>query len=218
MVQNQRQSSYQIRLPEHIQFRYTGTGSGTFKITSTTCIEKNHDEEPRGHHAACDFDSDDKIISQSTVTGVASLGMVGQTSYTLNSGGTLAPEVPVALTLNSDSTSTPISPTNYFTVSYTVGGVVKTANAAGGLLTLQVDPNTTVTISGIFSSSNFASEEWCFTSDCAPVSVNSGASGGSLTLVYYDLLAQGAQDSIVGGGTPTVSLSHTGDSVRCEAQ
>jgi hypothetical protein len=192
--------------------QYVGTGNGQFTITSVTCVENNHDSNNKGHSEVCGSDPDDKIISEISFTGTASVGSTGITGFNLNSDGTLNSfnTVPVSISLVPDPMSNPISTSNYFTVSYSFGGSPASANIAGGTSTIQVDPNTDVTISGASSASNSYGEEWCFASGCPTLTFGSGTTGVSETFVYYDVLSQSVSYSIVGGGTPSVPLSYVG--------
>ncbi len=112
---------------------------------------------------------------------------------------------PTSITLLPAGDSAPLSASNEFTISYVMAGVQTAALYSGGTLTLESDPNTNVTISGT-STGSTTSERWVLDSGVLPVAVPSGS---TVTYYYFDLLAQQASDSIVGGGTPTPVLAYT---------
>lgn len=119
--------------------------------------------------------------------------------------------VQVSITLNQfvDSTSGPlgsaIGTSNYFTVSYTLGGKPQTALQVGGTLTIYTDPNTQVTISGSSSQSSL-SEEWCLAADssgnCLQTPISVGTTSVSETYTYFDLQAQLLAYEVTGGPVP----------------
>lgn len=196
-------------VPGIYSVKYVGTANGSFTITSITCSEQRDDRSSRNSQN-CANDPDD-IISQLTFSGSVSVGSLGQTGFNLSTGGILTNNtVPVSINLTPDASSNSISATNYFSVSYTSNGSPATAEATGSSLAIQADPNTLVTISGVSSSSNQNAEEWCFYSGCADVSFNSGATGATENLVYYDTFSQNVSDSIVGGGSPVILMSYIG--------
>ncbi|MDA4121975.1 MAG: hypothetical protein OK456_02195 [Thaumarchaeota archaeon] len=118
--------------------------------------------------------------------------------------GALA-STPTSITLMPAGQSAPLSASNEFTISYVKAGVQTVALYNGGALTLQTDPNTSVTISGS-STGSTTSEEWVLDSGALPLVVPAGS---TVTYYYFDLLAEQASDSIVGGGTPTPVLVYT---------
>ena len=109
-------------------------------------------------------------------------------------------EVSVTINLVASSGSTAISASNYFTVIYTQGGVSgQTASETGTALTLMVDPNTVVSLSGT-SSASTSSEEWVFNNGATSATFTP-TSTVTQTFYYYDLLSQAASYSVTGGGS-----------------
>lgn len=131
----------------------------------------------------------DSAFATFTVTTPASSGLV-QLSITLTQFGDYG---------------SPLSGSNYFTVSYSADSTPAVANNAGGTLTILVDPNSNVSISAVSSGSNSA-EQWCLwaTSDgaCQPTAFQVGTSDVSVTYVYYDMQVQLVNYKIIGGGNP----------------
>ncbi len=93
--------------------------------------------------------------------------------------------------------TTPISLSNSFNMTYTANGSRwwTTTAYTNENVTIFVDQNTNVTISGASSASNQL-ERWCFTRSCSDVSFNSG-NGTNKTYSYYNLLAQQVSISIM---------------------
>lgn len=112
-------------------------------------------------------------------------------------------QVTVSLTLNADSSSTAVSATNYFTVSYTSGGSAQTAQYTGTPLSFQADANTNVEVSATTSASS-STEQWCLSfsaSACQTTTFSTGSSGATATYYYYDLLTEPVSYSLLGGGS-----------------
>ncbi len=125
--------------------------------------------------------------------------------------GTITVTIPVSITLLNDATSNPISGANYFTADYTSGGTGYTAYFTGGsTLTLHVDGNSHIKVSGTSSGSS-AKEKWCLTSSCDVLDlfISASSSAKSLTYYYFDLLRQRVSANIVDGGSPTIALDYT---------
>lgn len=127
-----------------------------------------------------------------------------QYMWSNSAGGCYLPSLPsgtmtTSITLLPAGQSTPLSASNKFKMTYSLNGVNETTYYAGGTMNLQVDVNTNVIVSA-YSSASSSTEKWVFDSQDQAVSIQSGA---SVTLYYYDLLAQNASYSVVGGGTPT---------------
>ena len=116
--------------------------------------------------------------------------------------------VNVSITLNHDRTSNQLSNTNFFTLTYVSNGVTTTAHLMEGGQTVQVNANTTMTISGKSSGSG-STERWCLAKSCGLTSFSSGPKGGTFNFVYYDALKQLVSATVLGGGTPTVKLSYS---------
>ena len=137
-------------------------------------------------------------------------------------------QVADAITLNPDSSSTPISSANDFLITYTQNGctncynvyydsdMLQTGNPIDpGALSIAADPNTAVTIYQYSSASN-SGEYWCFSlsgGSCQQVSFNSGTSnsGGTVAVYdYYELWSESPYINAVGGGSPpTTTLDYT---------
>ncbi len=110
--------------------------------------------------------------------------------------------VPVSITLSpSSGAGASLSGSNFFSVSYTLGGVAETADQTGGTLNLNVDPSTDVNVSAMSSGSG-PSEQWCLYL-CSPVNFSSGASGASETYVYYQQFLEQVSYSTSGGAPPS---------------
>jgi hypothetical protein len=118
----------------------------------------------------------------------------------------------VTLTLNQfvDSISgplgTPLSSSNEFAISYTLGGAPQTVDEAGGTITFYADPNTVVTIPPTSSGSSLV-EEWCLYVSypslvCQPTTISVGTASVSETYVYFDLQAQVVLYQVTGGTLP----------------
>jgi hypothetical protein len=102
------------------------------------------------------------------------------------------------ITLVSAGQSTPLSPANGMPVNCTLSGKRVTALAQDGTLTLNADPNTNLTVAGI-STGSTSSEKWVLNSAATSIFIPSGT---TLTLYYYDVLAQSVNYTIMGGGNP----------------
>jgi hypothetical protein len=100
-----------------------------------------------------------------------------------------------SVTLVQAENSTPLNSTNQFTINYVLNGTQKTAYASNGTLTLEVDPNTNLIVSGN-STGSTTQEKWVLNSD------SSTFAGANMTIYYYDLLAQTASYTVVDGGNP----------------
>jgi hypothetical protein len=141
------------------------------------------------------------------ITGPGCITTTTSTSTSTSSTGHPPPPngVQVEMTLDQfEDYGSPISASNYFTVTYTEGGVTETASETGGLLSIMVDPSTTVTISATSSGSSIF-EEWCLSitaGTCEPSMISVGTSAVSETYDYFDLQAQTVSYGVSGGGTP----------------
>ncbi len=94
--------------------------------------------------------------------------------------------------------STQLSATNQFAVTYTFNNALLTAQTQNGTLTLTSDANTHILVSWS-STGSTTQEKWVLNANSNAAST---VSGTNLTLYYYDLLAQSASYTIVGGGNP----------------
>jgi hypothetical protein len=103
------------------------------------------------------------------------------------------------ITLHPAGQSTPLSPGNEFTVSYTFEGAPQTATLQNGTATFTSDRNTNLQIAGT-STASTASEKWVFTQSANPVTI---AAGTTSTLYYYDLLSQTATYATSDGSNAT---------------
>jgi hypothetical protein len=101
-----------------------------------------------------------------------------------------------SITLLSAGGSTPLSTTNEFAVSYTLGGQPQVGFAQGDTLTLFADNGTNMAISGVSTDSlstgsqeygNLSIEEWVLNSHGTNVTV---LAGSTTTFYYYDILSQ----------------------------
>ena len=111
--------------------------------------------------------------------------------------GYLAPST--TITLLPAGESIPLSASNKFTLSYTLNGLQLTTYDTGLPIQLEADPGTNVVISAVTTASS-NEEEWVFDSQTPAVSVPSGS---TITLYYYDLLAQPTFYYANGGGYPS---------------
>ena len=152
-----------------------------------------------------------------TITGysgtvIQGTGCTTSTTTSTSTSTTVRPPPPpppgeeqVGITLNQfEEYGSPLSASNYFTVSYTQGGASETASETGGLLTITADSSTTVNISATTSGSNIF-EEWCLSiaaGTCGPTVISVGTSAVSETYVYFDLQAQTINYGVSGGGNP----------------
>jgi hypothetical protein len=120
-------------------------------------------------------------------------------------------EVPASITLSQDRSSSPISKSNDFGISYLLGGSpyetsYESMISSTGRISITVPeaPGTEVNISGESSGSS-NNETWCLSNGCSNVSSTGGR------FYYYSLLAQPTSYSIVGGGSASAPiLSFTG--------
>ncbi|HXW36753.1 MAG TPA: hypothetical protein VEJ36_02475 [Nitrososphaerales archaeon] len=141
--------------------------------------------------------------SCATTTSTSSSTSTSTTTTTTTT--TTAGEVEVSITLDQfDSYGTALSASNYFTVTYTQGGVPgQVAEEQGGLLTISVDQNTMVSISATSSGSG-ASQQWCLSLSsgaCLTTQVPVGTSAVAVTYVYFDCLEQFVVYQVSGGSS-----------------
>ena len=131
------------------------------------------------------------------------------TSYTSSttsstSTSTVPTRAHVSITLNPFLPSNAISANNYFLVTYNDGAQESTPQQ-GGTLQIIADIGSTISIAAASSGSN-AAEQWCLSATsggtCQPTTILVGASGVSVTYVYYDIQLQFVGYEISGGGTP----------------
>ena len=101
------------------------------------------------------------------------------------------------ITLLPAEQSTPLSPSNGFTVTYTNDGTQQ-SDFIQTTLTLNTDSGTNIVISGA-STGSTPQEQWVFNSNADSFTIPAGS---SQTLYYYNLLSQNVNYTIVGGGTP----------------
>ncbi len=148
------------------------------------------------------------FAGQSSASTTATIDGTGTITASFASSAPSQTQVSIALTPDSAG-STALSPTNFFTITYTSGGATATADYVGSPLLLTVDQSTTVTISAATSAST-PGEMWCLTGpaalgnlcgDGAVISV--GASPVSASFYYYDLIAESSVYQVVDGGSPS---------------
>jgi Divergent InlB B-repeat domain len=109
-----------------------------------------------------------------------------------------SPGVATTIDLVPVGSSTPLSNSNEFTVSYTFGGVNKTTYDNGQPITVAADSGTYIWFSATASGSS-ANEKWVFDSQAPSVGIPAGTTS---TLYYYDLLSEPASYTVVDGGSP----------------
>ncbi len=134
----------------------------------------------------------------------------GTGTITADFGSSAPPQTQVSITLTPDSLGTSaLNATNYFTVTYTSGGVATTAEYVGSPLVLTVDQSTTVTISAATSQSSFA-QMWCLTGPAAPgdvcgdgAKISVGSTPASASYYYYELVPIPASYAVSDGGSPS---------------
>ena len=155
------------------------------------------------------------FASAGSASTTATIGGAGTITASFASSAPSQTQVSITLTADSAGT-TPLGPTNFFTVTYTSGGVSTTADYTGSALLLTVDQSTTVTISAATSTSN-TGEMWCLTGPAAPGNVcgdgaiiNVGTSPVSASYYYYDLVAEPSAYLVLDGGSPSApSVTYT---------
>jgi hypothetical protein len=200
----------------------TGTGSGTSASTTSTSyagigtlLVGATAYGATAPSAGTGFFSVGGVITGGLTELSAGAPTSGSSTFPATSSSTtwedvgVAFQVPVTevLTLSPDSLgSHSISGANYFTVTYTLGGVGgQTVHAAGTTTTFMLDTGTTYTISATSSGSG-SGEEWCLSmSSSCQTTTSASVSGVSdaQTFYYYDLLQQIPSYYLVSGSGAT---------------
>ncbi len=119
------------------------------------------------------------------------------------------PSNSVSVNLISSLATIPLSSSNSFNITYYANGSKGWTTTAytNQNVTIFVDANTNVTISGRSLASN-QHEEWCLEHSCSDVSFNPGP-GAIQRYYYYDLLGQQVSISTNDGGTLIVQTNYT---------
>jgi hypothetical protein len=120
--------------------------------------------------------------------------------------------IPLEIELVPDVGATPLSGANYFTITYSSGGASQTINYYPGAPTfIAPDAGSVLTISGSSSGSS-ASEMWTLNSAGSPTTAQVptvfSSTPCNLTYYYYDLVLQNVAETVLGGGSPSASLSY----------
>ncbi len=127
-------------------------------------------------------------------------------------GCTLVPPhtTSVQVILQPYGTSNALTVTNYFPLSYAIGRQLFTVHYVTGAMTIQADPNTSLSIGPFSSSSNTGSEEWCLDASCqGEVVYLSTASLKIGPLNYYDILKQNVYEATSDNSAPSAFASIT---------
>ncbi len=104
--------------------------------------------------------------------------------------------------------SNPLSSNNFFQLSYAIGKQLVSVQYISGEITIQADPNTSISISGESSKSS-GGEKWCFDVSCQGDVVSLGATAANVALTYYDLLEQNVYQATSDSSVPTTYASIT---------
>ncbi|MDG6988710.1 MAG: hypothetical protein JRN21_05215 [Nitrososphaerota archaeon] len=148
------------------------------------------------------FSSASSALTTATIDGAGTI--------TADFGSSAPPQTQVSITLTPDSLGTSaLNATNFFTVTYTSGGVTTTAEYVGSPLVLTVDQSTTVTVSAATSQS-WLGQMWCLTGPAAPgnvcgdgAKISAGPTPASASYYYYELVAVPAVYEVSDGGSPS---------------
>ena len=81
--------------------------------------------------------------------------------------------------------SSPISTTNFFTITYAIGNQLFVFNYVGKPVSINADPDTSVSIAPTSSRSNVL-EKWCLNAACQGVVIPLSATPQNVTLGYHD--------------------------------
>lgn len=128
-----------------------------------------------------------------------------------NSAGscTLTPPVTasVQVTLAPYGGSNSLTPTNYFPLTYAIGKQLFVFDYTTYPITINADPNTSLSIGPMSSNSNSGSEKWCLDSSCSGSVTDLGNGIGPISLSYYDLLEQNVYEATSDNSQPTTFAS-----------
>ena len=113
----------------------------------------------------------------------------------------------VQVTLNPSGASNILSPSNFFPLTYAIGNQLFVVHYSSGIIAINADPNTSLSIGPMSSQSNPDLEEWCLDSSCLGVVVNLGNGAAPVSLVYYDILLQTVYEATSDNSLPTTFAS-----------
>ncbi|MDA4110990.1 MAG: EXORDIUM family protein, partial [Thaumarchaeota archaeon] len=117
---------------------------------------------------------------------------------------TLTPPKTASLQINllPSGASNVLSTSNFFALTYAIGNQLFVINDIGNPITIQADPNTSLSVAPMSSKSNINLEKWCFDSTCNGDVIALGAGGQQVTIRYYDLLIQYVYETTSDGSQP----------------
>jgi hypothetical protein len=125
---------------------------------------------------------------------------------------TLAPPTTysISLTLSAASSANSVSSSNYFPLTYAIGKQLFVVDYSGSALTIQADPNTSLSIAAMsYKSSSF--ERWCLDSLCQSYVISLSSPTQTASFYYYDMLAQSVFEVTSDNSQPAIfsSLSYS---------
>jgi len=129
-----------------------------------------------------------------------------QQEWSNDAGGcTLTPPVTatIQVTLTPYAHSNALSPTNYFPLTYAIGKQLFVVQYSTFSVTINADPNTSLTIGPMSSNSNNGLERWCLDSACSGLVMSLGTGVSSISPSYYDLVEQNVYEATSDNSQPT---------------
>lgn len=111
----------------------------------------------------------------------------------------------IGLTLTPSLGASRITSTNPFNITYSSKGTLWWTTNSANTSRIYVDQLTQINLSGTSLGSN-GLERWCFVENCSDLSISID-NGTSATYRYYDMLSQAVSDSIIDGGSPSLTAS-----------